>query len=688
MRTVRLSVALLTAALAVVLSPGAPHAQTFRWVTSSLPESTTNAAYTARLITANANGDVTYSVAPSMPLGLALDPKTGIITGRPESASNYDVTFSATDASATIDLDVTLKISASGGGGNEGITFVTTALPDGRVGEIYGQLVDVQNGVGPYVYTADNLPTGLSLDGLTGQISGRPTAPGTYYVALSCTDHGEGENKVFTIVPLLVLPATSDFQFTTALLDNGEVGTPYSHTVHTMGAAGAVVYSAADLAPGLAIDPATGEISGTPTTAGTFLVTIGASDGTDAILANFFLWILASASSDFYWDFFGFPLALQGVEYGRQPPITVATAGGTSVTYAAAGLPPGIDYDALTGELSGIASEIGPYFVTFSATDNQGDIDPANDEVIVLMADFFVLPPNGGSTNDLPSNFWVNKQSLKKGGPGKDAWKATYIYNADRRTGNAFDPAVQSFLVTLAARGIALDPGTMTVGSAGKFTFASPRGEVPAVKVTIDPPKQTVAVSTKGDTIDASVPTVLRNTMLLGPKSYRLDEYFDVRGKFRTTSGYRKIAFVCDKTKATIKGPGLDAVSFGLLLGDPGFAYESGVTELRMRVLSEGAMVLDKTFTTLVTATQKVDSRTGAIIFKLKSLKDLAVTSRLKKFSYDSGKGKMTFALAGTTLVLPAGEAHVTIELQVGTKTYFTSVTLFEVAPGSYATKP
>jgi len=687
MRTTRLSGALLLALLAAIGWPAATHAQTFRWVTSALPDGTTNAVYTARLFTANANGDVTYSVAPSMPPGLALDAATGIITGRPTSASNFGVTFSATDASTTIDLPITLKISASGGGGNEGLSFVTTSLPDGRVGVDYAVLIEVQSGVGPFVFAADNLPTGLTLDGLSGQISGKPTAAGTYYVTLSGTDHGENENKVFTILPLLVLPALSDFKFMTTLLDNGEVGTPYSHTVHTTGAFSTVVYSAAGLAAGLAIHPVTGEIAGTPTSSGTFFVTIGATDGAYSIIANLFLWIVPSSTSGFYWDFFGFPVALQGVEYSRQPPIALAAVGGTSVSYAAAGLPLGIAYDGVSGEISGIATEIGPYFVTFTATDTKGDLDPSNDEVIVLGADFFVLPPYGGSTNDLPSNFWVKKQTLRSGVPGKDSWKATYIYNADRRTGNAFDPAVHSFLVSLGARTIALDPGTLIAGTSGKFTFASPRGEIPAVKVTIQPVTQTIAVATKADTINDSVPAVLRNPMTLGAKGYRLDEFLDAKGKFRVTSGYRKIAFVCDKAKVKIKGPGTDAVSFGLLLGDPGFLYESGVSELRFQIRSGGATVLDKTFTALVTATQKVDA-TGAVIFKLKSVKDLATTDTLKKFSYESGKGKMTFALANTTLALPPGEAHVTLDLKVAAKIYLTSVTLFEGNTGSYSTKP
>src|SRR6185369_14718586 len=156
-------------------------------------------------------------------------------------------------------------------------------------------------------------------------------------------------------------------------------------------------------------------------------------------------------------------------------------------------------------------------------------------------------------------------------------------------------------------------------GSGGKLTFTSPKGELPAVKVTLDAPKQTLAVATKGDALDVTLPSVLRNTMTIGTKGFRLDEFFDLKGKFKATSGYRKIAFVNDKAKVTIKGAGSDAMTLALLLGDPGFAYESGVTPLRFVVTSEGAPVLDKTFTALVAGTQSVD-KTGAVVFKLKSL--------------------------------------------------------------------
>src|SRR5437773_9373335 len=131
MRASHLRRALAGLIVALALSPFPAAAQSFHWVTSSLPDATSNAEYTARLITADADGDVSYSVTVgTLPTGLALDGQTGIVTGRPSVVGQYPLTFSATDASATVDLPVTIKVSAAGGGGNAGMTFVTTSLPD------------------------------------------------------------------------------------------------------------------------------------------------------------------------------------------------------------------------------------------------------------------------------------------------------------------------------------------------------------------------------------------------------------------------------------------------------------------------------------------------------------------------------------------------------------------------------
>src|SRR5690242_12453229 len=91
----------------------------FRFLTQSLPDGSTNAVYAATLLAANAKGPVTFSVsAGTLPTGTTLNATTGFITGRPTVVNQFSVTFSANDGTSTINFATTIKISASGGGGN------------------------------------------------------------------------------------------------------------------------------------------------------------------------------------------------------------------------------------------------------------------------------------------------------------------------------------------------------------------------------------------------------------------------------------------------------------------------------------------------------------------------------------------------------------------------------------------
>jgi hypothetical protein len=85
-------------------------------------------------------------------------------------------------------VNVPLKINAAGGGGNGGASFGNTSLADGRVGTVYLEQLTIAAGVGPFTFGAKDLPPGISLNGLTGVLSGTPTAAGRYYVTLSAYD--------------------------------------------------------------------------------------------------------------------------------------------------------------------------------------------------------------------------------------------------------------------------------------------------------------------------------------------------------------------------------------------------------------------------------------------------------------------------------------------------------------------
>src|SRR5438093_8657623 len=161
---------LLSAAFAAALmvaqpvSAGTADNGTFRFLTLSLPDGSTNAEYVARLLTANADGPVMFTITGLAP-GMGYDPTSGFITGRPTVVGNYHVDITATDGINTITQNnVPLKVNAAGGGGNAGATFNVTSLPNGKVGVTYSTTLTVDNGVGPYTFGAVDLPPGITLN--------------------------------------------------------------------------------------------------------------------------------------------------------------------------------------------------------------------------------------------------------------------------------------------------------------------------------------------------------------------------------------------------------------------------------------------------------------------------------------------------------------------------------------------
>src|SRR5438046_2825539 len=187
---------------------------TFRFLTLSLPDGSTNAEYVARLLTANADGPVVFTITGLAP-GMDYDPASGFITGRPTVVGNYHVDITATDGINTITQNnVPLKVNAAGGGGNAGATFNVNSLPNGTVGVAYSTILTVTNGVGPYTFGAVDLPPGITLNGRTGVLSGTPMTPGTFFCGLSVYDAGENTNAA-KVVPLLVERAAPASQLTT-----------------------------------------------------------------------------------------------------------------------------------------------------------------------------------------------------------------------------------------------------------------------------------------------------------------------------------------------------------------------------------------------------------------------------------------------------------------------------------------
>jgi hypothetical protein len=701
LRVTDANAATATASLTITITAGGGPTS-FRFLTTTMQRATRSSAYSQTLLVANAAGEVTFAIesgqAAMTALGLTLNPTTGLISGIiPSGAGNASgdaVSFSAFDGTTKIVLN-TLIATTSAGGSDFG--FLTATLPAGEMEAAYSATVQVQGGSSTASglqfirFGAADLPPGLSMNGFTGTISGTPTGAGTFYVTVTATDQVDN-NKALVVLSLLVLPKNSSFKFDTVVLDNGEVGVAYEYPVLTSGVSGGggLTYSASGLPPGLDINTDTGLISGTPTTAGTFLVVITAAKGNDNISINRPLWIVRNGSS-FYWFFSGgIPTAFANQSYSpSSPPVTLVAHPFTNgIVYSATGLPAGMSYDPATGALTGTPTEPGIYPVTFTATDS------ATGEQITFSLDFAVLPPDGGDTNSLPINLWAKKATFKRGTPTKDAWAGQWIYNADRRRKTSpphlYDTGTDPLVISLGSIPELNIPRASLVGASPKFGF---KGSNPAAAVKLDESAQILSLAEKGLTISDRYKTTLRNTVKLGTKTYRLDLYFDDKGKFTPALGYRKTAFVVASAKLTAKAAGKDAVAFSMLLGDPAFTPPSDPNDKTVRFRatnSSGTLIIDKDFTAITTVTSTTDKATGAKVYKLKSGKD--ATAPIGKFAYDSKSGKLTVALKGLDLAskLPVGdsaEEQLSVAVQISNKQYFTGITIFAPKAGAYSTK-
>jgi len=338
---------------------------------SSLPTGTVNQTYPNTTLTASGGtAPITWDTAvnPALPNGLSWDAATHTISGTPLNGSQgkRSHTFTVRDSTnpvqtATRTYSLTIVLPSPP-------TITTTSLPNGTVTQPYNRTIQRTGGTPPFTWSATGtLPASLSLNSSTGEISGTPTAAGTFNFTAQVTDNlSQSDTQALSII--VVLPAPPNI--TTTTLANGTIASAYSQTVVASGGTGALTWtiSAGSLPTGLnPINSSTGQITGTPTTAGTFNFTVRATD-----TLNQFDDQALSLTIDLPAPPNITTTSLQNgtVDAAYSQPVQ-ATGGIGNLTWSiSAGLlPPGLDIDQATGVISGTPTTEGQSNFTVEATD-------------------------------------------------------------------------------------------------------------------------------------------------------------------------------------------------------------------------------------------------------------------------------------------------------------------------------
>ena len=223
----------------------------------------------------------------------------------------------------------------------------------------------------PTDFSASGLPAGLSVDSTTGLISGTPTTAGSYAVQLTASNaNGDGT----ATMTLTVNPQTAPV-VTSALTASAAVNAPFQFQITASNSPSS--FDAIGLPPELSVDNATGLISGTPTTTGSYAVALSASNAGGTGTANLTLMVNPDPNAPVISGPFTATAAV-GVDFNYQ-----ITANNNPTTYLASGLPPGLSIDPLTGLISGTPTSAGSSSVSITASNASGS-DTETFAIIVL----------------------------------------------------------------------------------------------------------------------------------------------------------------------------------------------------------------------------------------------------------------------------------------------------------------
>ncbi|NNC80195.1 MAG: hypothetical protein HKN94_08595, partial [Acidimicrobiales bacterium] len=318
------------------------------------------------------DGDALIWSATGLPDGLTIDPTTGAITGTLtyDAAGTTTVTITATDGTDPTSTSFDWTVNNTN---RPPIVGVITDQTDAEADVISLTPTGSDPDGDTLTWSATGLPDGLTIDPVTGEISGTLTydAAGTTTVTVTATDDGTpnlADTQTFT----WTVTNTNRAPIVGAIADQ----TTAENDVISLTPTGsdpdgdAITWSATGLPDGLTINPTTGEISGTLsfTSAGTTTVTITATDGTDPTSTSFD-WTTTNTNRP--------PVVTPITDQTNAEAdiVSVTPTGsdpdGDAITWSATGLPDGLTIDPATGAITGTLTydAAGTTTVTITATD-------------------------------------------------------------------------------------------------------------------------------------------------------------------------------------------------------------------------------------------------------------------------------------------------------------------------------
>ncbi|MBD9572511.1 putative Ig domain-containing protein [Ensifer sp. ENS08] len=334
----------------------------------------------------------------SLTFGMPTNTNALIYTNNGDGATSDSFVVYDESPSSPVTFNVTVAPSSSP------LTVTPANLPTPVIGVAYIQTLNTTGGTGPYTYALSGgttLPPGLTLSA-AGVISGTPTGSGPYNFIVRVTDSTTPTAHTYdkSYNPTIAAPV---IDVTPDSLPDGGVGAAYS--VHFSASGGTPPYTytldVGTLPTGLSLSTS-GQLSGAPTTAGSFNFKIKIQDSTTISTGG-----VHFVAQNFTTTINSFPPVALSPASGALPAATVGSAysqgisasgGAGAISYAvtAGSLPAGLALNTTTGAISGTptAAAIGTANFTVTATAATSGSATANYSIAVSAPPVVLTPAN------------------------------------------------------------------------------------------------------------------------------------------------------------------------------------------------------------------------------------------------------------------------------------------------------
>jgi hypothetical protein len=234
-------------------------------------------AFTYPIVVTN---DPAWFDATPLPMGLNLNNTDGVISGIPLVDGTYTITLSTSNAYGADSIVLILDLAS-------GAPVITSALTkSGKQGQLFSYTVAATNN--PATFSASPLPEGLTIDPVSGVISGLPLLNGSFAVTIGSVNMFGSGSEVLTLNLTNGAPA-----ITSSLTASGTEEGNFNYKIK--GNNTPTSFWATGLPFGLTVNTNTGAISGIPLYAGNYTVPIYAANAWGVGTTNLHLNVLNMA---------------------------------------------------------------------------------------------------------------------------------------------------------------------------------------------------------------------------------------------------------------------------------------------------------------------------------------------------------------------------------------------------------